>query len=106
MRVVLRTSGRLGKGAGHLRRMIGSGCNGNMFPTMHSTRPSNHARIQALPIKVRCVLCVPLSQARTSASALNLLDLRQGSLTALMCFDSVIDEHNPLGAPNMRMSDI
>lgn len=28
------------------------------------------------------------------------LERRQGSFTALMCFDSVIDEHKPFGAPN------
>ena len=27
-----------------------------------------------------------------------------GSLTALMCFDSVIEEHKPLEAPNSRIA--
>ena len=33
-------------------------------------------------------------------SALYRLDRRQGSFTALICFDSVIDEQSPLGDPN------
>lgn len=36
-------------------------------------------------------------------SALNRLERRQGSFTALMCFDSVIDEHKPLGEPNRQI---
>lgn len=36
--------------------------------------------------------------------ALYRLDRRQGSFTALICFDSVIDEQRPLGAPNARIS--
>lgn len=32
-----------------------------------------------------------------------LLDRRQGFLTAIMCFDSVIEEHRPFGAPKFRM---
>ena len=31
------------------------------------------------------------------------LDQHQGFLTALMCFDSVIDEQSPFGAPNICM---
>ena len=37
-------------------------------------------------------------------SALNLLEHHHGSLTAQMCFDSVIDEHSPFGAPNNLIS--
>lgn len=36
--------------------------------------------------------------------ALYLFERRQGCLTALICLDSVIEEHRPLGAPNSRMS--
>jgi hypothetical protein len=35
--------------------------------------------------------------------ALYRLERRQGSLTAMMCFDSVIDEHKPFGEPKSRM---
>lgn len=35
--------------------------------------------------------------------ALCLLDHRQGSFTALICFDSVIEEHNPFGEPKSRI---
>ena len=36
-------------------------------------------------------------------SALNRLERRQGSFTALICFDSVMDEHRPLGEPNRQI---
>jgi len=36
--------------------------------------------------------------------ASNLFERRQGSLTARICFDSVIDEHRPFGAPNSSIS--
>ena len=47
----------------------------------------------------RCVLVVSICIV-----ALYRLDRRHGSFTDLMCFDSVIDEHKPFGAPNARTS--
>ena len=38
------------------------------------------------------------------SSALYRLERRQGSLTALMCFDSVMDEHKPLGEPKRHIA--
>ena len=38
------------------------------------------------------------------SSALCRLERRKGSFTALICFDSVIDEHKPLGEPNKQIA--
>ena len=35
--------------------------------------------------------------------ALYRLDRRHGRLTAVICFDSVMDEHSPFGAPKFSM---
>ena len=37
------------------------------------------------------------------SSALYRLERRHGSFTALICFDSVMDEHRPFGEPNRQM---
>ena len=37
------------------------------------------------------------------SSALCQLEHRQGSFTALICFDSVMEKHKPLGEPNRQI---